>query len=77
MKERKSETKINFDLKYLASAAIALIISFLVSATLIQSFTFPVNETSMLLVFSSAALQGWGSTDLFSKLGIDWREKTE
>ena len=69
------EKDVPFDRKYLASVISAFIISLLVASTLIGSVQIDDNWPSLTLLFASTFLQGWGTTDIFNKLGIDWRKK--
>jgi len=66
---------VPFNKKYIPVMVSAFVISLLIASTLIGSITIPDTPPSLALLFASTVLQGWGTTDIFNKVGIDWREK--
>lgn len=62
-----------FDYNYLKTFVAAVLVSFLVAAFLISNIVIEDGPVSLTVLFATQLLEGWGATDLFNKLGIDWR----
>jgi len=62
-----------FDYNYAKTFVAAIITSIIVASLLISNVTIGDGPVSLTLLFASQVLEGWGATDVFNKLGIDWR----
>lgn len=67
-KKLKDETTLKFDLKYLASYVVVVVIGTAAAILILPAFPIPDTATSYMYVFATAFAYGWASDDIINKL---------
>lgn len=67
-KKLKDVTTLKFDLKYLTSCIIVVVIGTAAAILIFPAFPLPETSTSYIYVFATAFAYGWASNDIVNKL---------
>jgi len=67
-KKLKGGATLKFDLKYLASCIIVVVIGTAAAILIFPAFPIQETSTSYIYIFATAFAYGWASEDIFNKL---------
>jgi len=67
-KLKGGELTLKFDLKYLSSCIIVVVIGTAAAILIFPAFPLPETSTSYIYVFATAFAYGWASDDMINKL---------
>ncbi len=62
---------------YTMTVLIAIVTGFIVAALSFPLFNIPVDAPNLIAVFFVSFCYGWGQTDIFNKVMVDWRKEAK
>lgn len=62
---------------YTMTVLIAIVTGFIAAALSFPLFNIPVDAANLIAVFFVSFCYGWGQTDIFDKVMVDWRNEAK
>jgi len=66
---------VTFDNKYIPSFVGSFVLAFVQTTLIVANLQIPDTAGPKILLFFTMFLEGWGTSDVINKLGIDWRKE--